>query len=211
MIDKISDYQNILTEYLESYGYETENLSFLGSGGEGVVFSNNLYIFKYFLNGIHTFSNENLEFIKQQFLNNQNISCVRQLSDIICDADEVIFVTPKKEYSPYIGGDEDSVIEILADSKQNNYIFTNFHPKNLMYDSNSKLKIIDIGRSLEPFNENGYQNMIRRAFLSVYFYQRTDLTELMSSIHQSGNLEELKEIDIFEKKLYYKIKSNFKN
>lgn len=197
MINKISDYQNVLIFILESYGYKIENLSFLGSGGEGVVFSTNAYIFKYFLNGIHTFSNENLAFIKRKFINNPNISCVRQLSDIICDSDEVIFVAPKEDYSSYNGGDVESVLEILVDCKKNNYIFTNFHPKNLMYDTNGKLKIIDIGRSLEPFNKNGYQNMIRRAYLSVYFYERTDLTKLMSSIHLKNNLEEFDEIDKF--------------
>jgi hypothetical protein len=77
----------------------------------------------------------------------------------------LIFVTPYDLYSPLLGGDEESVLEILADAKSNDYIYSNFHPKNLMYDSGHNLKIIDIGRSLEPYNENGYQNMIRRAYI----------------------------------------------
>lgn len=197
MITDISDCQKILPGYLESYGYETDNLTLLGSGSEGAVFSTKSHIFKFFFEGMKTFSGENLAFITRKFLNNAKISGVRQLSDIINDGEVVIFVTPYEAYSAYEGGDAESIIEILVDSKQNNYIYTNFHPKNLMYDSNHKLRIIDIGRSLACYNQNGYNNMVRRAFLTTYFYQRSDLSELMSSIHQSGYIEELNDIDNF--------------
>jgi len=207
MITDISDCQEILSGYLESYGYDTENLTLLGCGSEGAVYSTNSHIFKYFFEGKQTFSGENLAFITRKFLNNVKISGVRQLSDIISDGEAVIFVTPYEVYSPYTGGDTESIIEILVDSKQNNYIYTNFHPKNLMYDRSHKLKIIDIGRSLAPYNQNGYNNMVRRAFLATYFYQRSDLSELMSAIHLSGELEELKGIDNFLEILYEKFPS----
>ena len=74
MINEISKCQNILTEYLESYGYETDNMALLGHGSEGVVFSTDAYIFKYFFNGIQTFSEEKLTFIRGKFVSNENIS-----------------------------------------------------------------------------------------------------------------------------------------
>ena len=130
------------------------------------------------------------------------------MSDIINDGRVLVFVTPFESYTPYNGGDEGSILEILVDSKLNNYVYTNFHPKNLMYNSSHKLKIIDIGRSLEPYNEKGYGNMIRRAYLSTYYSQRSDLTELISSLSRSVEVRELKGIDKFQEILEAKFQSN---
>ncbi|WP_342675922.1 hypothetical protein [Methanofollis sp. UBA420] len=197
MESKISDCQKKLAEFLEFSGYDPDNLTFLGYGSEGAVFSTHSYIFKYFFKGAMTFPDGRLEFILQKFLGNKKISGVRQLSDIICDGKTVVFVTPYEEYGPYTGGDAENILDILVDSKINNYIFTNFHPKNLMYDSDHNLRIIDVGRSLAPYTDKGYQNMVYRAYLTTYFYQRPDLSELMSSLHRPGFIKELDEIGIY--------------
>jgi len=197
MESKISDCQKKLAESLEFYGYNPNNLTLLGYGSEGAVFSNHSHIFKYFFKGSMTFPDGRLEFISQKFLGNETISGVRPLSDIICDGKKVIFVTPYEEYSPYTGEDAENILAILVDSKINNYIFTNFHPKNLMYDSGHNLRIVDLGRSLAPYTDAGYHNMVCRAYLTTYFYQRSDLSELMSSLHRPIFLKELNKIDIF--------------
>jgi|GEM_PF-4068990 len=201
MINSLSGSSKILTRVLKNYGYNPENLKFLGTGSEGAVYSTDTHIFKFFFDGKDAISEEKLEFVSKKFRANKKISGVRQLSDVICDQNVLIFVTPFELYTQYSGGDEDQVLAILADAKYNEYIYTNFHPKNLMYDSHSKLMIIDLGRSLEAFSENGYDNMIRRAYLSVYFYKRSDLEKLMSSLHCTSDLSELNEIDKFLKKL----------
>lgn len=193
----LSASQETLVEYLDLNGYNSNHLTLLGFGAEGAVFSNKTHIFKFFFMGHMTFPDNRLEFISQTFLKNKKIFGVRTLSDIICDEKTVIFVTPYEEYFPYAGENVEEILAILADSKKNNYIFTNFHPKNIMYDSSKNLKIVDLGRSLAPFTDDGYQNMVYRAYLTTYFYHRPDLTELMSSLHQSEFLKELDKIDIF--------------
>ena len=119
----------------------------------------------------------------------------------------MIFITPYEEYYHYKGGDVDNIIKILVDSKKNNYIFTNFHPKNIMYDKVMNLKIIDIGKSLEPYEENKYQNMVCRAFLSTYYFERHDLTDMMSAIHKSSPIKELNDMNQFLKFLYNELKT----
>ncbi|HVP97624.1 hypothetical protein [Methanoregula sp.] len=197
----------ILARSLVSYGYTTENLKLLGNGSEGAVYSTNTHIFKIFFDCRKTISEEKLAFISKNFRANEKISGVRQLSDIITDHDVLIFITPYESYTPYRGGDVENVLAILVDAKHNDYIYTNFHPKNLMYDTSHKLRIIDVGRSLESYNENGYGNMIRRAFLSTYFFQRSDLVDLMSSLHRPGEVRELIGIDKFLEKLSSKLQS----
>lgn len=193
----LSASQKKLIEYLDIYGYNPNNLTLLGYGSEGVVFSNKSHIFKYFYQGLMTFPDERFDFITNTFLDNKKIQGVRPLSDIISDGKTVIFVTPYEKYSPYTGENVEKILAILADSKKNNYIFTNFHPKNIMYDSSKNLKIVDLGRSLAPFTDDGYQNMVYRAYLTTYFYHRPDLTELMSSLHRSESLKELDKINKF--------------
>ena len=160
--------------------------------------------FKFFFNGHSSFSEGELPFISQKFLNNPHISGVKPLSTIIKDNNVLIFVSPHDEYHPYQGGDVEKIINILLDAKKNRYIFTNIHPKNLMYDSSQNLKIIDLGRSLAPYNENGYQNMVYRAYLSTYFHHRNDLQDIMSSIHKSTIPRELDGVDFFFKLIYDK-------
>jgi hypothetical protein len=192
---------------LANYGYNPEHLKLLGYGSEGAVYSTNTHIFKIFFEGVKTISQEKLAFISKKFHANKKIAGVRQLSDIINDQDVLIFVTPYEPYTPYQGGNEEQVLAILVDAKRNDYIYTNFHPKNLMFDACHRLRIIDLGRSLEPYNENGYGNMIRRAYLSTYFFQRTDLVELMSSLQCFGDVKELTEIDTFLEKLSSRLQS----
>ena len=71
-----------------------------------------------------------------------------------------------------------------------------------MYDIDRHLKIIDIGRSLEPYEESKYQNMVCRAFLSAYYFERHDLTDMMSAIHKSNPPIELNNMDQFLNLLY---------
>jgi hypothetical protein len=208
MIESSSDYSRVLIPVLNKYGYSPKNLTLLGTGSEGAVYSTTTHIFKFFFKGNNTISKEKLEFISKKFRHNKKISGVRQLSAIINDRDMLVFVTPYEVYTPYQGGDSEQVLAILVDAKCNEYIYTNFHPKNLMYDSRHKLRIIDLGRSLESYNENGYDNMIRRAYLSTYFSQKSDLVKLMSSLHHSVDLKELHGIDAFLKRLSVKINEN---
>ena len=198
----ISKIQKKLSENLKSNGYNHKNLILLGSGSEGAIFSNGYYTFKFFFEGITALTQENLSFIMNNFVNNKKISGVRLLSDIIHDGKDLIFITPYEEYHHYKSGDVENIMKILVDSKNNNYIFTNFHPKNIMYDKDMNLKIIDIGKSLEPYEENKYQNMVCRAFLSTYYFERRDLTDIMSAIHKSSPPKELTEMNRFLNLLY---------
>lgn len=193
-----------LSKCLEMNGYKPGNLTLLGRGSEGAIFSNGMHIFKYFFNGPSTLSEEKITFISQKILCNHLIFGIKPLSNIIHDKNNLVFVSPYDEYCPYRGGAVEKIVNILLDAKKNRYIFTNFHPKNLMYDSSQNLKIIDLGRSLEPYNENGYQNMVYRAYLSTYFSHRNDLQDIMTEIHKSTSLQELEGVDCFIKLIYDK-------
>ena len=51
MIESSSDYSRVLIPVLNKYGYSPENLTLLGTGSEGAVYSTTTHIFKFFFKG----------------------------------------------------------------------------------------------------------------------------------------------------------------
>ncbi len=71
---------------------------------------------------------------------------------------------------------------------------TNVHPTNLIVTVFG-LVFIDIGNSVKPLNDNLWAQMVRRAYLSFKFPDRSDLKDLMTrSINE--HISELKGIGL---------------
>jgi SAM-dependent methyltransferase len=49
--------------------------------------------------------------------------------------------------------------------KRNDFVFTNIKPSNFIQTSSGAIKLIDYGKSFEPFNQEKFINTIKRAFL----------------------------------------------
>ncbi len=95
-----------------------------------------------------------------------------------------------EESRPYLGGYGPALIALLQDLDRGGWVHTNLAPKNLRLTEKG-LQIIDIGKSLEPATPLGQERMVRRAFLSWRFSNRTDLTALLRGAIDNEHLPEL--------------------
>ncbi len=78
----------------------------------------------------------------------------------------------------YAGGHGPQLLTMLRTLCQAGWVHSNVHPKNLLRTT-SGLRLVDLGKSLEPLTEVGQAAMIRRAWLSWRFATRSNLNDLM--------------------------------
>ena len=98
----------------------------------------------------------------------------------------------------YNGGRITDLLELLRECRKIGVITTNLWPKNLVIGKNG-LIYVDIGRSIVPYQENLFNEMCKRAFLTYRWHFRSDLKELLTrSIHEP-NMPELFGFDEFKK------------
>ncbi len=169
-----------LLSILRNADYPQKSIRLLGYGKEGYVFATDDYIFKYIPNGLNLIPDGNLAFLEKTILRNEHIKGIRPLVDIIKQKNDTIFVSPYNEYTPYSGGNPKATLSILADARRNGYVHTNFKPENVMYTTDGRLQLVDIGRDLQPFNKTWHENMILRAYLTTYFPHHPELKNFLS-------------------------------
>ena len=69
---------------------------------------------------------------------------------------------------------ENEIIQFLKFCKANQFVFTNIAPKNFIQTLSGQIKLIDYGKSFEPFTEEKFINAIKRAFLMYRFPKTAD-------------------------------------
>ena len=79
---------------------------------------------------------------------------------------------------PYMGGNGPELLAMLRALREAGWVHSNVHPKNLLRTV-AGLRLVDLGKSLEPLTEIGQAAMVRRAWLSWRFAFRSDLNDLM--------------------------------
>lgn len=70
------------------------------------------------------------------------------------------------------------IIGILRECRAAGVVTTNFHPKNLL-TTKAGVRLIDYGSDIRPFTEDGFRAMVQRAWLTLRFHDREDLSALM--------------------------------
>lgn len=173
---------------------------FLGKGNEGYVFESDSLVIKYIKNKL-TIPENILSFLKEKILNNKNIFGIRRITDILETDSELLFLSPNEHCKPYFGGCEQKVLQILADAYNNEYVYTNFKPSNIMYSADGMLKIIDVGRDIVPFTNRYFKNMVERAFLTTHYTNLPNLSEVMSLLHTKNRVIDEAALDCYLQKL----------
>ncbi|MCZ2356771.1 MAG: NADAR domain-containing protein [Bacteroidia bacterium] len=145
---------------IENYFNIQSELKLLGSGAEGTVFTDYKFVYKSFL-GI--FDHE-WSFLKEKS------TCFGK-NDMLYEIDffeNDNFKIIRYEYQPskpLVEINPSSLIEFLKFSKLNNFVFVNIKPNNFIQTLSGQVKLIDYGRSIEPFTEENLQNATKRSFL----------------------------------------------
>lgn len=95
---------------------------------------------------------------------------------------------------PYTGGRGPEMVALLRALRAAGWAHSNVRPDNLRVTADG-LRIIDVGRSLQPFSEEAEEHVARRALLSMRGAGRPDLADLMRrSIHDAA-LPELRGVE----------------
>ncbi|MCH8270143.1 MAG: glycosyltransferase [Planctomycetes bacterium] len=158
--------------------YGANSLRLLGAGGEGVVFTDELRVYKV------------LDLLKRRPNHDTRAMLTRLANTLvepkylhpIAQVDErdatLILVYPYEPSEPYAGGRGPDLIGLLRECKASGIVFRNMHPKNLRVSATG-LKLVDYGSDIRPFSSTGYRSMAERAYLSWRWAHRPDLDELM--------------------------------
>lgn len=182
-------YRNILEDF-----FKLENkLRKLGSGAEGIVFTDDIFVFKCFYNIL---DNE-WDFLKFKM---DCFSGCDFLEKIECfETVNFRFIRyPYHHFRPLENISIAQIITFLKFCKQNEFVFTNIKPSNFIQTSSGKIKLIDYGKSFEPFRHEKFINSIKRAFL-LYNYPKLDNKEFQKITASINIGEEPIEIKGWEK------------
>lgn len=128
-------------------------LKLLGSGGEGAVFSDGTYVYKYFYKPL-----KNLNYLKTIGQTFEECEALYPLKFFQVDGIDIIRY-PYEKSKPYHGGHIRQFIDLLLFLKKNGCVFDNFKKCNFVV-VNGKLKLIDYGKS---FCRSMRRNMISQS------------------------------------------------
>ncbi len=159
-ITEISENEEVYRNHLEQHFGLNKKLQKLGSGAEGIVFTDDIFVYKCFFNILDSewnFLKSKTEcFISSEFL--EKIECFEP-------TDFRFIRYPYYNFKPLENITVSQLSAFLKFCKQNEFVFTNIKPGNFIQTNSGVVKLIDYGKSFEPFNQDKFINSIKRAFL----------------------------------------------
>ncbi|MHB1709482.1 MAG: glycosyltransferase [Thermoplasmataceae archaeon] len=170
------DFHEIKQQIQEYYG--VSKLEFVGSGEEGVIFTDGINSYKWFYSKAKDLSELSLSFAAQSLEKHQELKFINPLKRIVDIHDHIVAVSDYVRGTKYHGGHIAEILEFLRECRTAGIVITNISPENIVV-SDSGLKYVDFGRSIEPYTETKFVNMCKRAFLTIKFSFRPDLKVLL--------------------------------
>lgn len=153
------------------------DLHFIGNGKEGFVLSDGFHAYKFFHYGMYAMDSHSLAFLNDRLLGKKYNSIAGLYSISVADRN-LIFKEEYVEGRMYHGGMLSEFISLLRDCRSNGIVIKNIAPKNIV-DNGKELKFVDLGRDIEPYTEAGFIKMCRRVYLTLRWYFRQDIHELL--------------------------------
>jgi SAM-dependent methyltransferase len=159
-ITEVSEVDDKYRSHLEQFFNLKKKLRKLGSGAEGIVFTDDNSVYKCYFNIL----DKEWEFLKSK---SKSFSKSDFLEKIECfETDDFRFIRyPYHQFQPLQNIKVSQLTAFLKFCKQNDFVFTNIKPSNFIQTSSGGIKLIDYGKSFEPFNQDKFINTIKRAFL----------------------------------------------
>ena len=182
---------------IEAFSIETE-LVLLGEGSEGIVFTDKKYVYKSF------FSMKDYEWIFLQKIGaNFNKNPLLEKLNFIEHLGRYYIKYPYREFKTLDFVNKKQLIGFLKSCRKNEFIFSNIKPINFIIINKTQLKLIDYGRSFEPFTEEKFVNMVKRAFLMLNFPKMAEkkFRKLTQEINNSKIPNEIKGWELFLKEV----------
>jgi 2-polyprenyl-3-methyl-5-hydroxy-6-metoxy-1,4-benzoquinol methylase len=177
--------------------FSAVSLELIGQGQEGIVYSDGTKAYKYFIkNGIQK-KNRLLNVVRDKLNTSANLKRIVTVEKVIVRDNQVLLCMPLIKGNHYNGGLITELLELLRECKKTGIVTTNLWPKNLIVGETG-LMYVDIGRSIAPFQEDLFNEMCKRAYLTYRWHFRSDLKELLTRSLQDPNLPELFGFDEFK-------------
>lgn len=167
----------------KKFSVSHDALKLLGSGGEGAVFTDGAYVYKYFYKPLR-----NLNYLKTIGQTFEECEALYPLKYFQVDGIDIIRY-PYEKSKPYHGGHIRQFIDLLRFLKKNGCVFDNFKTCNFVV-ANGKLKLIDYGKSFLPFDTEKYDKSVVRAYelLRYPFLSDEDFKQLIQRYYQGDTL-----------------------
>ncbi|MFL5358175.1 glycosyltransferase [Archangium sp.] len=162
----------------------------LGWGYEGVVFTAGNRVYKYFAYWKSRASHEKRLFLRGLVGRWRGTRVLYPLLRLHEEGVHAALVYPYEPSTPYEGGHAEGFVRLLQECRQQGIVFRNITPSNLRVTAEG-LRLIDYGSDLEPFSEEEFQRMCRRAWLTWRWHHRADLKELLRRSVQDADMPEL--------------------
>lgn len=175
---------------------DARGLRLLGSGAEGVVFTDGALAYKVLDAGRATPETlDSLRGLVGRFREARTLCCIEALR-LVGAARMPVIVYQHAPGAPYQGGHGGDLRLLLQECREDGVVFTNVHPDNLIVTA-SGVRLIDYGVDVRPFNEEDWALMARRVWLSGRCAGRADLKELLRRSLTDPTLPELQGVDAF--------------
>lgn len=146
---------------IETFKLNTE-LTFLGEGSEGIVFTDKQFVYKSFF----SMKDYEWQFLKKIGRVFPNSSFFEKL-DFVEHKNRFYIKYPYHTFKNFNTINKEQLIEFLRFCKKNQFVFSNIKPTNFILIKDNQLKLIDYGRSFEPYTGEKFINMTKRAFLML--------------------------------------------
>lgn len=132
----------------------------LGSGAEGVAFTDENLVYKSYYN----IPENDWKFLKEKSACFSNHSLLEKIECF--ETEERKFVRyPFHAFKPLSKVEPTEIVSFLKFCKANDFVFTNINPKNCIQTLSGQMKLIDYGKSFELFTEEKLLNATKRAFM----------------------------------------------
>ena len=177
-----------------------DSLRLLGCGSEGVVFCDGTNVYKCIDYWKSRIPNSQLNFLSSQVGRWNELPGLYGLRTVEDNGPWAVLTYDYEPSTPYRGGHEDDLIQLLDSCRRAGIICNNIHPKNLVV-TDAGVKLIDYGADIQPLTPLGFEHMARRAFVVCHHPDHDDLRELLRSALSEPDLAELRGFDDFRKTL----------
>lgn len=178
--------------------FNVDTIRFIGQGQEGLVYSDGSFAYKYFFSTRLQKKTGLLDLIAEKLSPDLHLKRIVTVDIIVREGNHVLLRMPLINGEKYTGGRLFEIIEFLRECKRVGIVTTNVWPDNLIIGQNG-LVYIDIGRSIAPYQENLFNEMCKRAYLTYRWHFRSDLKELLTKSLHEPNLPELFGFEEFKK------------
>ena len=172
-------------------------LAVLGSGMEGVVFSDGARVFKVFDHWTQSHRVDAPAFLRSLVGAWKDTRCLYPILDFHEADHRAVLVYPYEASEPYAGGHGPGMVELLTECRRHGIVCRNLFPANLRV-VDGRVRLIDYGSDLRTLHdEREFTAMCRRAWLCYRWANRPDLKRIMRWALDDAGIPELEGFERF--------------